>query len=695
MRNAGPDRPHLSGDADTANQQTHPSASPKRSSLSHRQAQRALALLLDETTEPTLSGRLRRHVDGCTRCQGDLAQLRQAEVWLLAQPVEAPQMLATQPAAWAAIQARIAAEEGAAPAANKARSNGHAPAANGHAKLTPDALVPLSFEATSDTAETSESDRFYRPLPVPQPSFPVRIAFHPFSKAGAHKALLVALAASFIVGSFAVFFLARFSPDGAPFAANQSLISMDVLNPGDETATFSFDPASRRLFALTGQMAYNICPPTASCPYLGPDCLHFAMLDVGTGQTLHTVKPACKEGSPARDSTTFTGLLDDSAQGAALLIGDNQQVTAVDNRSGAVVHKYPLACCAKEYSQPEALLDQRDQLLLTTASSGDLSVADTLVAQDAVTGQFKYQRALASSGTLDAALVSNVTGWVYLWSRCAIGSYASCVEAYQASSGQKVKSWQVSSQEIPLAADPTESFLYVRDDQPDGQSETLVVDGHSGKTVGKLPSAAEAMAINAPLHHAYLLGNDGVTVVDTRTRRKLSTLPVLARDEAWLAPAVDTATSRVYLPIQRGKLLMAQDDAAGQLRLRSAALAEVLNAEYAMSLEENKGDPALYPWELPIGPGSFAVYHPFWRGKPGDCGLGWVAARSAAEIRQQEDGRYQVQISLAWDDQFAKSLSSAPPLQSSYPHQHSWLYIVPASGPAWLSSEQGDGLSGC
>src|SRR5262249_15978770 len=148
-------------------------------------------------------------------------------------------------------------------------------------------------------------------------------------------------------------------------------------------------------------------------------------------------------------------------------------------------------------------------------------------------------------------------------------------------------------QQTPLAADPTESVLYVRQDQSTGQSETLVVDGRSGTQVAQLPVPAQAVAINAPLHHAYLLGDDGVTVVDTRSKRKLSTLPVLAHDENWIAPAVDTATNRIYVPIQRGKLLMVQDNASGQLRLRSEKLTAVLEAERTMAVNASNGDKAL------------------------------------------------------------------------------------------------------
>jgi hypothetical protein len=159
---------------------------------------------------------------------------------------------------------------------------------------------------------------------------------------------------------------------------------------------------------------------------------------------------------------------------------------------------------------------------------------------------------------------------------------------------------------------------------------------------------------------------------------------------------VDEAMSRVYLPIQRGKLLMAQDNADGQLSLRSAPLKVVLDAERTMVVNAAKGDMALYPWELPLGQETLPVYHPLSEGTQQDCGIGWVAARSEAKISQQANGQYQVVISLAWDDHFAGlALTSSPTPQSSYPYQHSWLYAVPQSGAASLLSQAGEDFSNC
>ena len=43
------------------------------------------------------------------------------------------------------------------------------------------------------------------------------------------------------------------------------------------------------------------------------------------------------------------------------------------------------------------------------------------------------------------------------------------------------------------------------------------------------------------------------------------------------------------MPIQRGKLLIVQDDADGQLNLRSASSEVVLEAERAMTVDEANG----------------------------------------------------------------------------------------------------------
>ena len=131
-------------------------------------------------------------------------------------------------------------------------------------------------------------------------------------------------------------------------------------------------------------------------------------------------------------------------------------MTAVSSQSGAVLRTYQLACCTNDYSQnPDTLLDQHDQLLLTTAESGVAGVSDKLVAQDAITGQFKYQAPLEGADTLRATLLSSVTGWLYFWIQCSADHKAVCIEVYQASSGKKITTWQANSHQTPLAADPT------------------------------------------------------------------------------------------------------------------------------------------------------------------------------------------------------------------------------------------------
>ncbi len=696
MRNAIPDRPPLSDGADATKRQL-PGAALRRSRLSHQQARGSLLLLLDATTEPALAERLRQHVDGCARCQVDLEQLRQAERWLLAQPVEVPEMAAREDAAWAAIQARIAAEDGSLPVVEKAHSNGHSNGLNHYSSTEAAMLVPfVAASADTDSADAPKVVSIARPVPLPLPSSSEIMTHSVFGKPGMlnpRRVVFVALAAALIVGSFAALFLAKFYATSDSTAGETTpLFSMGVLDPGSETTTFSFDPVSNRVLTLSGEMSYG-CPPGASCPYIGPDCLGFSMLDAFSGKVVNTVRPSCTPGKYALNSTTFTNMLDDSAKGEALLVGSDQKVRAIDTQSGTTVENYTLDCCSNGYSQPYwTALDERDQLLLTTAQSDQLGVPGTLVAQDATTGKLKYQTPLDTS-ELQATLVSNVTGWLYFWNRCSMTSNMSCVEVYAANSGKKVTAWQANSQQTPLAADPTENILYVRADYSNAPSQTLVIDGRSGKTVDHLP-AAQAMAFNTPLHHAYLLDSDGVTVLDTSTRRKLSTLPVLAHDENWLAPAVDVATSQLYVPIQRGKLLMVQDNAAGQLSLRSASLGAVLEAERAMTVDEANGAMGLSPWELPVGPNSAAVYIGMSRETPSSCGVGWTAARSAATVSSQGDGAYQVQISLAWDDQFANTLTP-PASQPSYPDEHTWLYTVPASGNAWLSSQHGAAFSHC
>ena len=186
-----------------------------------------------------MAGRLRQHVEGCARCQADLEQLRQAEVWLRQQPVEAPEMVAREGAAWAAIQARIAAEDAPVPVVERAYSNGHSHSLDHQTCAKPDVLVPLV--AASADPDAHEASPIYRPVPIPLPSSPEIIAHSIFGKAGIvnpRRVVFVALAAALIVGSFAALFLAKFS------------VTANNPTAGDTTPLFSMgvlDPAAKRL----------------------------------------------------------------------------------------------------------------------------------------------------------------------------------------------------------------------------------------------------------------------------------------------------------------------------------------------------------------------------------------------------------------------------------------------------------------
>jgi hypothetical protein len=420
------------------------------------------------------------------------------------------------------------------------------------------------------------------------------------------------------------------------------------------------------------------------------------MLDADTGKSIGNALPGCMKNSGT--GSTYIDLLDNSAIKQAMLIGSDQEVTTLDSQTGATVWTYHLACCpAKGTSVGKALFDARDQLLLTMGLSNQDRGLQTLDAQSVMTGQVQYQAAL-SGAQYQAAILSNVSGWLYLWTACAADSDASCVEIYEAGTGRKIGDWRENFQTTPLAADPASNVLYVRKDQPDGQAETLVVDGGSGQPLSRLPPA-HAVAVNGSLHHIYLLDENGVTVVDSRTRRKLSTLPVLVHDTAWATPAIDEQNKRVYLPTVRGKVLTAQDNAEGQLRLLSPALQATLDAERAMTVAWAQGAMDIDPWDLPIGPGSLTFYYPLGQDDPGGCSEKSVAARTEAAATPLSGGAYTVQISMNWANPStvldASALSGSPPPLPSYPHQHTWLYHIPASGGAEWRSEQGEAFSTC
>lgn len=679
MKHLIPDRPLLPPDGPDGPQRPSSSSSPQRGALSHRQARERLALALDPTTEPELLETLQQHLAGCERCRRELDDLRQAEAWFLTQPVEAPQMAAAQDAVWAAIQTRIAAEGAGSPA-----SNGHLNGHNGHEPVAP-ASLPAAAEQSTALVPLVPAPLLPHPAGKPIPFTPM-------------KTLIAVLAASFLMSSL-VLLAVYVASNGHPPAPNQpttASASADVLDPGNLTTVIDFDPLSRQVLTLTSDTRYD-CPRGWHCPAPLLPCLRMTSLAAESGQATWKLVPTCMS-TPESNRTTFTALLDDAALGAAALVDSTGGVTLLDTRSQSAGLSYRLACCQGSLTKAgPTLLDSPDHLLLTATLSERDESPQALTAQDMMTGQTRYQVPIATkSGVLENAVFSAATGWLYLWVACTVTSDATCVEAFEASSGRKVAAWQEpDSSSKPLAADPSQGVLYVSDG-----GETHILDGHSGATLGSLP-LAESMVINQPLHHAYLLGEDGVTVVDTRTRRKLSTLPVLAYDSGYwpTTPAVDERLDRVYLPTMRGKVLMAQDDSSGQLRLHSPVLQATLDAERALTNALATGPFDLNAADLPLGPGSFSFYYELQHTESDGCGWLPVVARTESTARPLSGGGYDVTISLAWTDTAAQQgplrFDTPPPTQTSYPHQHNWQYRIPASGGAQRTAEQGAVMPQC
>jgi hypothetical protein len=716
-----PDRPESSEDGLDGSSPSSPTSPPQqpgpRGALSHRQARGRLALALDPTTEPALLEALRRHVAVCERCKQELTALHDAEAWFMEQPVELPEMAAAQGAAWAAIQARIGAKGTGTRAAGAAHaaSNGHATPAdntaliasnghlNGHHKINraPEAEQPVASSAAAEldeqpVAESAEArEKPAQPpaslalVPVPPRTVSKTNTFTPM------KALIAVLAASFLMSSIAV--LAAHLSGGQSPQGNTAKTPpiADILDPGNATMSLGFDPTSRKLFALASNLRAD-CDDTrcTSAATQASACVWLSSLSADSGAKLWTLLPACMQSSSGAD-VTFTALFMDATLGQVALVDSARQVTMVKQTTTT---KYALACCSDTQADSwQTWLDSRDHLLLTATTTRQDNALKTLAAQDLTTGQVAYQTALDGSA-LQGAVVSAATGWLYLWTDCP-DSTAACVESYEAGNGEKVSDWHVPANTTPLGADPTNALLYVRDETSAGAAETLVLNARTGAQVGQLPAAA-AIAFNSPLHHAYLLNDDGVTVVDTSTRRTLSTLPVLSHDsELWATPAVDERYGRVYLPTLRGKVLTAQDDAAGYLRLSSPSLQATLDAERVMtnSLQANRDD--LDPDDLPVGPGDFNFYYLVEQAMPDGCRSMVVPARTHSAATRLSGGDYTVTISFAWDDASNQaqqpSEDASPPPQASYPHQHAWQYHIPVGGGAAWAGEHGEALPTC
>jgi hypothetical protein len=676
-----------------------PKPSPCPPALSHRQAREQLALLLDETTELPVRAALQRHVARCAGCQQELEELRQAEAWFQAQPLEAPEMVALEGATWAAIQERLAPKPEREWAALQAMLSQRELLSAGEVRPAERVLLP----AGANGGEQEPSPRLHLLPPVPTP--PGAAPQSPPSSSRSwffrpHKVLVAVLAASFLMTSMAALFLAHLAniPAVPATTSNQSSLLTDILDPGNLTSALAFDPLSHRLFTLSSDKRAD-CPRGMPCPGIRP-CMAASSLDVETGKRSAALVPACM-GRDGDDADSFTDLLDDAALGQVVAVSNAQQVMTYNSRASAPGASYRLACCTDQNAAVvKTFIDQRDHLLLSAGVS--LSVQPdwkSLAAQDTRTGKVAYQTTLPTEavqgGQSEWALFSETTDWLYLWANCATIASGLCIEVYEAKNGSKVATWEAQPDETPLAADPAQEILYVRQDTDSGQSKTLALDARSGEVRGQLPPAW-ALAVNSKLHHAYLLSKAGVTVADTQSWQVLSTLPVLAHDLAWTAPAVDEQQDRVYVPTILGKVLKVQDTPAGRLSLRSPEDQAVLNADRVMENSMEQGKNALDPWQLPLGPGATSLYYTVWQATGDGAAAYGVPARLETSVAPLEGGSYSVLIALSWSHTSALgSFASTPPLLPSYPYKHTWRYQVPSSGDALLSEEHGDPLARC
>jgi hypothetical protein len=472
----------------------------------------------------------------------------------------------------------------------------------------------------------------------------------------------------------------------------------DILDPGNLTSIIRFDPLSHRLFTLSSDKRQDCS--VSYCPYI-PSCMRAFGLDVETGKRSDVLAPACAN-QQDRGGVSFTALLDDATLGQVVAISNTEQVMTYNSRAFAPGASYRLACCNDQGSAvAQTFMDQRDHLLLSAGVNLRVQPTwESLSAQDTRTGQIAYQTSLPAEallgGQTQAALFSETTDWLYLWANCATIASGMCVEVYAAKSGKKVTTWEAQPDETPLAADPAQDVLYVRQDADNGQSKTLALDARSGVVRGTLP-AAWAMAVNQKLHHAYLLNKAGVMVANTQNWQVLSTLPVLAHDLAWTDPAVDEQHDRVYIPTILGKVLKVQDTPAGRLSLGSPEDQAVLNADRVMENGLDQGKNALDPWQLPLGPGNTSLYYTVWQATSDGSAAYGVPARLETTVSQSNGGTYSVLMVLSWSHTSSalNSFISTPPLLPNYPYKHTWRYQVPSSGDALLSEEHGDPLAAC
>ncbi|MGH2515539.1 MAG: hypothetical protein ACRDHP_07770, partial [Ktedonobacterales bacterium] len=187
---------------------------------------------------------------------------------------------------------------------------------------------------------------------------------------------------------------------------------------------------------------------------------------------------------------------------------------------------------------------------------------------------------------------------------------------------------------------------------------------------------AGAVGWNMVLGHIYLAGPTGISMRGFGATQSAAALPVRVAWPATEPLLVDATRGLLYLPDERGTVLVVRDGAApGALTAASAVL--LARAALESFLPDTGQDPPfIAAASFPAAAGT--VNLDFWQ-YYGDIGWrGPFAGTTATAVSTApgSPGSYQVTFSMAWNEVLQR--------------QHTWVCLVAPDGSVLLESERGD-----
>lgn len=423
----------------------------------------------------------------------------------------------------------------------------------------------------------------------------------------------------------------------------------------------ALDASAGHLLALTSAREPE-CSPVAPCRS-APTLSTFTVFDSSTGSPL-AVTPLSGAATPADQSVA---LLADPAGHIAYAVAPDT-VTLFSTVSGAATGGYSLPSPAWQRESGAAFDDQRGLLVLGGGTE--------LLALDAATGQVRASRMLEPGTTVSALTLDPATGTVYALLRRANVAAPSLVVYDVATLAQRAM--------LPLPAgarlgpvDSATGRLYLP-----GASGGACVYTSGGDLLAPAPDGvcdALALGWNAVTGHVFTSAANGVTLRDAATGRSLAALPVRAAWPSERPLLVDGARGLLYVPDERGTILIVREGPAlpaltsgGALLLARAALADLLP-------DTNQDPPFVAPDTFPATfgtrPQTYWIHF---------SDLGWqgpyagAASSGTGPSPSGGAGGYTIMFTITWNQLFQRT--------------HTWTCAVSPSGAVRLVSETGDAV---